>query len=200
MPSLEEVKLKVGQVITEDWFTNLYEVLKETREQSAVTYEGHIRRDLLPEEDLKVILGDPTLRIKEVHVGTGYATYEFYVADKPVIKDGDPVTIIDEPHLLAKKIKYDAPDYIDVFSPDITMLYSGRARTKLLLAEDAYLYLKWIPKDETEILMDERRLDGRKFHEGDFTVEKDDKLNYRIRPTTTVSIFVYNIKTSGSLS
>ena len=99
MPTLEEriqgLYLRTGQVITEDWYAELVSVLKDLSTGGAVTYEGYVLRDLKPQQDLVINLGEPDLRFREVHAGYGYFTYEVFVAGKRVLKDGDPICISD---------------------------------------------------------------------------------------------------------
>jgi len=49
--------LKAGQPITEDWMDHLVEVLTELADDGAVTYDGEVKKDLVPYADGVVNLG-----------------------------------------------------------------------------------------------------------------------------------------------
>ena len=109
MPDLEKLRLRTGQVITEDWYDDLVDILNEITFEGAVDYYGYIRKDLIPIQDLLLNLGIEGKRIKEIHAGYGYFTYSVntekvnadwgyfdqnvYVQGKRVIKDEDPIKI-----------------------------------------------------------------------------------------------------------
>jgi len=88
MPTLEErinsLYLRTGQVITEDFFANLVDVLKDMAKRGAVTYEGYVTKDLVPVSDLEIELGSPTLRFFSVHTGYGYFTYDVIVRGRTI--------------------------------------------------------------------------------------------------------------------
>jgi len=66
-----------------------------TPTKSAVDEYGYAHADLKPTTDFEYSLGIDGYRWKEVKAGYGYFVYEVFVADKKVLKDGDPVYIAD---------------------------------------------------------------------------------------------------------
>jgi len=102
MPSLsdlhdriENLRLKFGDPIHEGWFDDLADVLHDMSEYGAVTYEGIVRKDLIPDKDLQLKLGKLDKRFLEVHSGYGYFDFDVWVQGKRVIKDEDPIYIAD---------------------------------------------------------------------------------------------------------
>ena len=62
MPLKERIdllRLKTGQVISEDWFDELGNVLEDMSERGAISYDGYVYRSLIPYETRKVSLGSP---------------------------------------------------------------------------------------------------------------------------------------------
>jgi len=88
-------KPRSGGVIRTTWGRRVVEALDMLYYQSAVDYAGYIHRDLTPDKDLLYSLGRPFARIKEVHAGHGYFSYDVFIAGRRAIKDGDPVNIYD---------------------------------------------------------------------------------------------------------
>lgn len=233
MPTYEELRLRTGQVIAEDWYDTLIYVLEDITERGAVSYEGYVHKDLIPDTDLLFNLGIPTSRFKEIHMGYGYASYGFYVEGKPVLKDGDPISIYNiedlaktkiteaindsyitdytqplhsdllnikslfEPNLIGKLINFSASALTDLFTPDLTISKSGRARLKFTLSTDAYAYVKWTPSGEAvsilSLLNAGVQIPANAWHEFDFTVMENDKINVQVDRTLTITIAVYNI-------
>ena len=86
MPRYEELYLKTGQVITEDWYANLVDILEQITEGGAITYGGVVKSDLIPETDLMMKLGDAGQRFLSLFAGYGYFSFEVKVGDSIVIK------------------------------------------------------------------------------------------------------------------
>jgi len=291
MPTLEDLKVKPGMLIRSSTWNKMVDWIENLKDLAAVTYEGYVRKDLIPDPDLAVKLGtvqarflevhaghgyfaydvfvagkpvseivaapgywsggyvysdiipEPDLAIKlglasnrflESHIGYGYFTYEVFIGDKKVLKDGDPVYIadfypeakssitqaiddsyvkqidqkLDEilgyvstkgiPSLLGYQVSYDAPENTDIFDPDLVVNYDGRVRFKLTLASEAYVYTKWTPSGLATAIISSLNagygIPRDAWHEFDFTVMKGDKVNVRVIPGATITIFVYNIR------
>jgi len=264
MPSLEELYLKTGQIITEDWFKFHYELHKSQIHESAVDFYGYIHKDLIPDTDLFFNIGTPLARIKEIHAGYGYFN-ALYKDGRVVLADGDPIYISDiypearekitqaidysklyeytkyihsdllniigkldvpvseikerldriydyvtkidsqlleligefRPSLLAYQINYHAPELVDIFPDDILINSDGRVRVKILMSNSGYAYLKWTPSGTNTpvlgLLNAGDIIPANAWHEFDFTVMKNDKVNVRVSPSTNVTVFLYNI-------
>jgi len=236
MPTLEDLYLKTGQIITEDWFKFHYELHKKQIYESAIDFYGYIHKDLIPDADLFYNLGTPIRRIKEIHSGYGYFN-ALYKDGRVVLADGDPIYISDiypearekitqaidystiltniydytrkidsqllelvgslRPHLLASKVNYYAPELADIFANDIIMNYDGRVRVKILMSNSGYAYLKWTPSGTNTpvlgLLNAGDIIPANAWHEFDFTVMKNDKVNVQVSPSTNVTVFLYNI-------
>jgi len=140
MPTLEDrinqLYLRTGQVITEDFFANLVDVLKDMAKRGAVTYEGYVTRDLRPITDLEIDLGEPELRFNNIYAGYGVFTYDVFVADRKVLKDGDPIYISDiYPEAKAKITQAIDDSYVrDIYSKliEVEELIASRGKPKLL--------------------------------------------------------------------
>lgn len=76
MPSFEDLILKKGQRIKEEWYHRLVRHLNELQAgiatASVVDYYGYAHSDIVPDQDLMLNLGRPGLRWLEVHAGYGY--------------------------------------------------------------------------------------------------------------------------------
>ena len=81
MPTIEELRLRSGQVITEDWYDKLCSVLSEIYYDGAVDMYGYAHKDIVPDWDLARMLGSGKLRWKEIHCGYGYASYSIFGGD-----------------------------------------------------------------------------------------------------------------------
>jgi len=81
MPTIEELRLRSGQVITEDWYDKLCSVLSEMYYDGAVDMYGYAHKDIVPDWDLVRMLGSGKLRWKEVHCGYSYASYSIFGKD-----------------------------------------------------------------------------------------------------------------------
>jgi len=236
MPTLEELYLKTGEPITEDWYELHYNLHKAQIYESAVDFYGYVHKHLQPDADLLWNLGFEHARFREVHGGYGYFTYSLLVAGKRVLKDEDPIYISDiyvparikiteaidyskaysklvsidetllnllsslKPVLLASQINYSAPAMADIFADDITLNFSGRVRSKWLVETDAYAYVKFVPSGTTTELLGllnaGTAIPARSWHEFDFTVVENDKINVRVSPSTTVSVILYKIESA----
>lgn len=93
MPCLEELRLKTGQLVTEDWYTTLCDFLCELGYGGVISAYGYVSGDLIPISDLLFNLGIPLKRFKELHAGWGFFDYYVYINNKLVLKDGDCITI-----------------------------------------------------------------------------------------------------------
>jgi len=192
MPMLEQiraVKLVTGEVVDEEWFANLSRILEELAFKGAVTYEGYVRSDLVPLQDLAIKLGKPELRFETLEVGSVHAAHEVTVAGDPILPA--------KPHLLGYRVGYVAPDFADVFDPDLIANYDGKVRFKFVADASVAAYAKWVPyvypTDLVAALKEGALLAANSWHEIDFTLQKNDKVNFRISPGATVTIFIYNI-------
>jgi len=75
MPTWEEIrelKLKTGDVITEDWYDKLVDILNRLAFESAVDVYGYIHRDLVPLADAVFKIGTPERRLYAIHVVYAY--------------------------------------------------------------------------------------------------------------------------------
>jgi hypothetical protein len=72
MPSLEDLRLRTGQLIVEQWFDTLVDALENLTYDGAVDLYGYVHKHLIPIGDLILNLGLPTFRFKEIHVETVY--------------------------------------------------------------------------------------------------------------------------------
>jgi len=201
MPTFEDLRLKVGQLITPEWYDRLVEHLTNITYRGAVTYYGDVYATLRPHPDLALNLGVPDLRFLAVYAGYGYFDYDLYARGYRVLTEVDPITIerdlTKEPILLAQKFEYLAPDFSDVFDPDLIVQRSGRVRAQFTLQSEAISYLKVVPSGTTyemiSALAGASHLSPYAWHEFDLTVQKDDGVNVRFSPPTIISIRVYNI-------
>jgi len=83
----------VGRPIKTSWGRKVVEALDILHGYSAVDYQGYIHRDLVPDKDLLYSIGKPFARIKEIHAGYGYFTYDLFVQGKRVLKEGEVVAV-----------------------------------------------------------------------------------------------------------
>ena len=89
MPTLEDLRLRTGQVITEDWYDTLIDILSDVENRLILDYYGFVNKDLIPDTDLALNLGFPDKRFKEIHAGTifsdyGYFSGDLYIGDKNI--------------------------------------------------------------------------------------------------------------------
>jgi len=78
MPTYEQLRLRTGEPIVEEWFDRLVDALVELRERGAVTYGGYVRRSLIPVLDLALNLGVSLRRFWQVHALYGYLSYAVF--------------------------------------------------------------------------------------------------------------------------
>jgi len=249
MPTFEDLKLKLGQLISPEWYDRLVEHLTNIAFRGAVTYYGDVYSDLRPHPDLALNLGLPDLRFKavragygyfdygiyplppavwyggvvkedvypevdlalnlgfsdlrwlQVHSGYGYFSHDLYARGYRVLTEVDPITIerdlTREPILLGQKFNYLAPDFADVFAPDLAIQRTGRVRAQFTLQSEAISYLKAVPAGTAyeiiSALAGASYISPYAWHEFDLTVQKDDGVNVRFSPSTMVSVRIYNI-------
>lgn len=158
---------------------------------------------------------------QEVEASIGYFSNQVYVQGKRVIKDEDPIKISEfyeyakdqiqqaikdallnlgipvRPQLIGYQVDYVAPAMRDVFPSDLVVPWDGRIRIKVMGDDDFLAYLKFIPNAApVEILAtlnSSTPITANSWFEFDFTTNKDDKVNFRVFPTTKITIFIYNI-------
>jgi len=133
MPMLEELRLKTGQIITEDWYDALVDYLEELGYGGVITVYGYVSKDLIPVADLLLNLGIPLKRFKEIHSGYGYFTYEAWIADKKILKDGDPITVEDFGTDAENDIKNQVQSAIDA-STDVEAIKTNTGKLDIPLS------------------------------------------------------------------
>lgn len=233
MPDIEELRLRTGQLVTEDWYDLLVDYLEELGYGGVITAYGYVMKDLIPALDLCIKLGIPIRRFLEVHAGYGYFSSAVWIQGKAVLKDGDPITVEDigtaarqkitdafdyskvttytqqiHPDLLlliqklqpirsGYSLNYSAPDMKDCFASDLIAVYDGRFRFKFVAGYNVYAYIKHTVAGQATAVVAALNAGAvipiGCWHEFDFTVNKNDSANFRITPSTTVSVIVYNI-------
>jgi len=72
MPTLDELRLKTGQLIVENWYDDLVDFLEQVETDGAVDFYGYVHKDLIPVADLLINLGLSLARFKSIHVETVY--------------------------------------------------------------------------------------------------------------------------------
>lgn len=83
MPLKERIdllRLKTGQVISEDWFDELGDLLEDITSRGAVSYEGYVYRSLVPYKTRTINLGSPAFEFLDGHFVNVY-TENVYVGD-----------------------------------------------------------------------------------------------------------------------
>jgi len=99
--------------------------------------------------------------------------------------------------LLGYVVNKYVPEGYDVFDSDITVDRNGRVRFKLWLSITGYAAVKWTPAGLAEAILGylnaKDPIPSDAWHEFDFTVMKDDKINVRVYPSQNVTIFVYGL-------
>jgi len=215
VPTIDDLRLKRGQIVDEDFFTNLADILESGLVKGAVDMYGYMHKDIIPDADLRYRLASDNKRLKEIHVGDGFFTYSLSVQGKSVLKDEDPVYIADfyyyakisiseaikealKPFLIAKEINKSVTAMSDVFATDVSISEDGRLRAQLVINVDAYAYLKKTPAGETSailaLLNEGKIIPAQTWFEQDVTVMQDDKVNVQISKDSTVTILLFNIK------
>jgi len=101
------------------------------------------------------------------------------------------------PTLLGYVVNQSASDFADIFASDLQANKDGRIRAKIVVSVDAYAYIKFTPSGLTDtivaVLNAKNPIPSDAWHEFDFTVMSGDKVNVRVSPSCTVTVFVYNI-------
>jgi len=92
---LDELRLKTGQLVTEDWFDKLVDYLEQLGYGGIISLYGYVMKDLVPVEDMLINLGVPLRNFKEIHVGTAHIKEAGFINGKAILKDGDPITVED---------------------------------------------------------------------------------------------------------
>jgi len=95
MPELLELRLRTGQLVTENWYDVLYYFLQKLVEGGVIDIYGYVTKDLIPNADLLLNLGIDIRKFKELHAGWGYFTYNAWIGGHQILKDGDPITVED---------------------------------------------------------------------------------------------------------
>jgi len=201
MPTFEDLRLRVGELISPEWYDRLVDHLTNIAFRGAVTYYGDVYSDLRPHPDLALNLGLPDLRFKAVYAGYGRFDYGAYARGYRVLTEADPITIerdlSKEPYLLGQKFDYLAPDFADVFDTDLAIQRTGRVRAQFTLQSEAISYLKVVPAGTAyeiiSALAGASYISPYAWHEFDLTAQKDDGVNVRFSPSTMVSVRIYNI-------
>jgi len=233
MPDTESLRLRTGQLVTEDWYDALVDFLEQLGYGGVISAYGYVVGDLVPIQDLLLNLGIPLKRFKELWAGYGYFSYDLFVQGMRVIKDGDPITVDDlgssavtkittavdnskmtgytqqlhpdlvallgafKPVELGHAINLAAGDMTDCFGSDLTALYDGRFRFQFVVAYNVYAYVAHTHTGQATQIVAALNAGAiipvGAWHEFDFTCLIGDKANFRITPSTTLSIVVYNI-------
>jgi len=107
-------KPRSGEVIKTRWGQLVVDALDDLHNrvsgiQTVFSY-GYLVGDIIPDKDIAYLVGNPNARIKEVHSGYGYFTYDCFISGKRVLKDGDPIYIADLYHEARVRIT-EAIDY-----------------------------------------------------------------------------------------
>ena len=217
MPTIDDLRLRRGEVVDETFFDNLADILESSIIKGAVDMYGYMHKDIIPDADLKYRLGTDNRRLKEVHVNDGFFSNSLSVQGKPVLKDGDPVYIADlysqarasiseavknalKPFLLAKEIEKDVTAMSDVFATDVAISEDGRLRIQLTVNIEAYSYLKKTPAGEASaiisMLNEGKVIPAKSWFEQDVTVMKNDYVNVQFYPDARVSVLLFNISSA----
>ncbi|RLI18883.1 hypothetical protein DRO54_09570 [Candidatus Bathyarchaeota archaeon] len=114
-----------------------------------------------------------------------------------IAEDVHEIYLMKIPRLLASVINQSVSEGADVFSPDVEVDRNGRVRFKLLLSVIGYVATKWIPAGTVEEIVGylnaRNPIPESSWFEFDFTVMRNDKINVRVYPGMTVTIFVYGL-------
>ena len=122
-PTLEDLYLKTGEPITEDWFEYHYDVHKTIDElllgvTSIVKY-GYVHSSIIPYKDATLDIGRPDLRFNQIFAMTGYFDEDVFIQGRRALKDGDPISIYDIYAQAQQKITYAIDDsyYVSLTLP-----------------------------------------------------------------------------------
>ena len=162
-----------------------------------------------------------TLDAENVNAEVGNFSDNVYVQGKRVLKDEDPIHIASffdyaksqveqaikdallnlgippKPHLLGYQVDYYAPAMADIFPQDLNIQFDGKVRIKVVGNVDFYAYMKFKPNVAPIVIIawlnDGKPIKANTWKEMDFTVNKNDKVNVKVVPTTKITILIYNI-------
>ena len=241
MPMLDDLRLRTGQLATEDWYDELVDYLEQIGYGGIISAYGYIIGDLIQIADLLLNLGIPLKQFKEIHVGYVYAKGNMWINGQLVLKDGDCITVGDlgtsavtkitqavdasgylstylprisgyeaplhpdllvligalKPVLSGYRESYSAPSMSDCFAADLVATLDGRFRFKFVANAYVYAYVKHQPlgfaSAVVAALNSGSQIPSNTWNEFDLTAMIGDKANFRIMPTATVSILIYNI-------
>lgn len=149
-------------------------------------------------KDALLNLSIPT-KIEEKKLVDVYSLYDYAKNQiEQAIKDALlNLGIPPKPHLLGYQVDYYAPAMADIFPQDLNVQYDGRVRIKVVGNVDFYAYMKFKPNvapiEIVAWLNDGKPIKANTWKEMDFTVNKDDKVNVKVVPTTKITILIYNI-------
>jgi hypothetical protein len=233
LPTVEDLRLATGQLVTEDWYNDLCDLLGQIAYEGVVNLYGYVAQDLVPYADLLINLGMSVKQFNKIYCAYGYFSGNIWIGGHPVLKDGDCITVgslatqaktdvtaaINSAYLtgygastvlgiqaiggalvpvkLGSKWAQAATAMTDIFSPDLSVLNSGRVRFKICVSYQSYAYAKHrLTGESTDLyclLNGGVSLPAGCTHEFDFTVLSGDKTNLKIDQSTTVTVIVYNI-------
>jgi len=158
---------------------------------------------------------------KDVNAERGNFSEDLRLQGKKVLKDEDPIHIASfyeyaksqieqavrvallnlgipaKPKLIGYQVDYHAPAMADIFTTNLVVQDSGRVRVKIIGDLDFYGYLKHkasgVSTEVLGLLNAGKPIPKGSWHEFDFTVVENDEINVRVAPSTTITIFIYNI-------
>jgi len=78
LPTYEQLRLRTGEPIVEEWFDKLVDALINITEYGAVTYRGYVRSSLFPLVDLMLNLGISLYRFRQIHALYSYLSYAVF--------------------------------------------------------------------------------------------------------------------------
>jgi len=152
MPTFEDLRLGVGELITPEWYDRLVEHLTNIAFRGAVTYHGDVYTDLKPHPDLALNLGLPDLRFKAVYAGYGYFDYGVYppppavwyggVVKEDVYPEADLALNLGLPGLRWKQVHagYGYFDY-GIYPPPPAVWYGGVVKSDVYPETDLAINL-----------------------------------------------------------
>lgn len=92
--------------------------------------------------------------------------------------------------------KYVGSD-VDIFDSDVETVEDGRVRIRLRANKDVLVRVKWYSVDADDTLLaylnGGLELPSESFNDIDFAVRKGDKVNVRVIPEASVTVFIFNI-------
>ncbi len=114
MPSLEDLILRAGDVILEEWYLNHYNIHKSIDElllgvTSVIRY-GYVYSSLIPYAPSIVDVGSAYKPFRNIFADYGYFNENAFIQGKRVLKDEDPIYIADVFPVAQRKITYAIDD------------------------------------------------------------------------------------------